>query len=150
MTNQREGRASGSLEDRLSHLIETADELCAGDERRRDVLLERGEAQGLRRGIAERAYDLAVEERLPPAYGIAVTAAGVSVQPLEGERSEVAEVNSGEPDWVDEPPPPAEAELERRLRQTFRRVRASLEDASTPRQAFTGFAREPDLEPFDY
>jgi hypothetical protein len=157
MTNQNQagiGSApdaeSDRLEDRLARLIETADDMCGGDEQRREPLVERAESRGVGRPLAERAYDLAVEERLPPAYGMAVAAAGVSVQPLDSPRPEVGAVESGEPDWVDEPPPPHDADVERRLRQTFRRVRSHLEETGTPRDAFAAFAREPDLESFDY
>lgn len=138
------------LEERLSRLIETADAMCGDNEMRREPLVERAEARGVERPIAERAYDLALEERLPPAFGIAVTAAGVSVQPLDSPRPEVGTTASGEPDWVETPPPPGQADVERRLRQTFRRVRSHLEATPGPRDAFAGFAREPDLESFDY
>jgi hypothetical protein len=140
----------GGLDDRLGRMIETADELCGDGELRREPLVERAEAQGVDRGLAERAYDLAMEERLPPAYGMAITAAGVSVQPLESPRPDVGEMNPGEPAWVDTPPAPGEADLERRLRQTFRRLRSFVDDAPSPHAAFTAFAREPDLESYDY
>jgi hypothetical protein len=157
MTNQNEHEAGGTpasdpdrLEDRLARLIDTADAMCADNEMRREPLVERAEARGVERPVAERAYDLAMEERLPPAYGLAVTAAGVSVQPLDSPRPEVGTTASGEPAWVDTPPAAGEADIERRLRQTFRRVRSHLEEAPTPREAFSAFAREPDLESFDY
>jgi hypothetical protein len=140
----------GGLDERLSRLIETADELCGDGELRREPLVERAEAQGLDRGLAERVYDLAMETKLPPAYGMAITAAGVSVQPLDSPRPDVGETISGEPAWVDTPPEPGEADLERRLRQTFRRLRSFVDDAPSPHAAFTAFAREPDLESFDY
>jgi hypothetical protein len=138
------------LDLRLARLVAMAGDVSGDDEQRREPLVERGEERGVSRGLAERAYDLAVEEHLPPAYGIAVVAAGVSVQPLDSPRPDVGATAGGEPDWVDPPPPAREADLERRLRQTFRRLRSHLEDAPTPRAALEGFAREPDLEPFDY
>jgi hypothetical protein len=149
-----QGRGStgrdGGLVERLGRMIETADELCGDGELRREPLVERAEAQGVDRGLAERAYDLAMEEKLPPAYGMAITAAGVSVQPLESPRPDVGETSSGEPSWVDKPPAPGEADLERRLRQTFRRLRSFVDDAPSPQAAFSAFAREPDLERYDY
>lgn len=165
MTNEETGRTDrehfssehsgnppsrGGLQDRLARLVESADELCGDGELRREPLLERAEALGVERAMAERAYDLGREEKLPPAYGIAVVAAGVSVQPLESARPDVGETTSGEPAWVDTPPEAGTADLERRLRQTFRRVRAFVDDAPTPGAAFSAFAREPDLETFDY
>jgi hypothetical protein len=138
------------LADRISELIESADELCAGEEQRREPLIERAEQHGLGRAQAERAYDLAVEEAIPPAYGIAVAVAGISVRLLESPAPDVQTVESTEPEWVDQPPPAREAELERRMRQTFRRVRSVLESSESPRSAFAALAEEPDLEPYDY
>jgi hypothetical protein len=140
----------GNLAERLDRMIDTADQLCGDGELRREPLVERAEAQGVDRGLAERAYDLAMEEKLPPAYGMAITAAGVSVQPLESPRPDVGETSSGEPSWVDTPPAPDEADLERRLRQTFRRLRSFVDAAPSPQSAFSAFAREPDLERYDY
>ncbi len=140
----------GGLGERLSRLLGMADAVCGDDEQRREPLVERGAAHGLSRPMAERAYDLAVEELVPPAYGIAVAAAGISVQPLESPEPDVGATSSGEPDWVDKPPPPDDADAERRLRQTLRRVRSHLADAPTPGEAFSALAREPDLETFDY
>lgn len=145
-----EAASRGGLQERLARLVESADEVCGDGELRREPLVERAEALGVERAMAERAYDLGREEKLPPAYGIAVVAAGVSVQPLESARPEVGETTSGEPAWVDTPPEPGTADLERRLRQTFRRVRAFVDDAPSPGAAFSAFAREPDLESFDY
>jgi hypothetical protein len=138
------------LADRISELIESADELCRGEEHRREPLIERAERQGLSRATAERAYDLALEESIPPACGIAVTVTGISVQPLESPAADVQAVEASEPEWVDQPPPAREAEVERRLRQTFRRVRSFLADSDSPRSAFAALAKEPDLEPYDY
>jgi hypothetical protein len=145
-----EGAGSDSLEGRLARLVETAAAMCGDEEMRREPLVERAEARGVDRATAERAYDLAMEERLPPAFGMAVTAAGVSVQPLESPRPEVGTTASGKPAWVDTPPPAHEADVERRMRQTFRRVRSHVEESADPRDALGAFAREPDLESFDY
>lgn len=139
-----------SVEGRLSRLIESADEICAGDEHRREPLVERGEAHGLSRATAERAYDIAVEEELPPALGIAVMAAGISVQPMDSPPPDVRATEPAQPEWVDRPPSDQDADYERRMRQTFRRVRSFLTDAPTPREAFAALAHEPDLETFDY
>jgi hypothetical protein len=142
--------ASEGLDARLARLVATADAMCGDGEMRREPLVERADSQGLERPIAERAYDVALEEGLPPAYAIAVVAAGVSVQPLDSPRPEVGTTASGEPAWVDTPPAAGEADVERRLRQTFRRLRSHLEDRSTPSGALGAFAGDPDLEPFDY
>jgi hypothetical protein len=149
MTRDQTGRA-GSLGARLDELLESSDELCAGDEQRREPLIERARSRGLDRELAERAYDLAVDEGLPPAYGIAIAAAGISVQPLESPPPDVQAAEPTEPGWVDRPPPAKEAAREWRLRQTFRRVRSFLPDSATPRDTFAALASEPDLEPYDY
>lgn len=139
-----------SLDGRVSRLIESADDLCADDEHRREPLLQRADSLGVGRAVAERAYDLAVEEQLPPAYAIALAAAGVSVQPLESARPDVGATEPSEPEWVDRPPAPVQADQERRMRQTFRRVRSLLAESDSPRAALTAFAAEPDIEAFDY
>lgn len=147
---QNENDPDHPISQRLTRLIETAEELCSDDEHRREPLLQRAEANGVGRGAAERAYDLAVEERLPPSYGIALVAAGVSVQPLDSPRPDVNAVEASEPEWVDRPPSRDQADVERRMRQTFRRVRSLLPEARTPRAAFTALADEPDVEAYDY
>ncbi len=148
--NDHEPTRPRSVEGRLARLIESTNDICAGDEHRREPLVERGEAHGLDRATAEQAYDIAVEEKLPPAYGIAVTAAGISVQSMETPPPDVRAAEAGEPDWVDRPPATGDADAERRMRQTFRRVRSVLAAAPTPRDAFEALAGESDLEIFDY
>jgi hypothetical protein len=153
MTDHNEDVRAGDpdgLETRLDRLTETADELCSRDEHRREPLVEWGEERGLRRELAEHAYDIAHEEQLPPAYGVAVAAAGISVAALESPAPDVGATEAGQPEWVDRPPGPRAAEVERRLRQTLRRLRSLLPASSTPADAIAALAREPDLEPFDY
>ncbi len=48
------------------------------------------------------------------------------------------------------PPSRDAAERERRLRQTFRRLRSKVDEADDPAAAFRAFVDEPDLEAFDY
>ena len=137
------------IEGRLAALIDDAAAFGDGPEHRREALLERAESRGLDRGVAERAYDVAREVGLEPAYALLVVAEGVSVQSYP--RSSGAEATEAvEPEWIDRPPSPEDARRERRLRETFRRLRSLLEDSPTPRDAFTRFAEEPDLEAYDY
>jgi hypothetical protein len=158
MTKQTDGSSGvdgpwpgdDALAGRLERVPDLADFICGDDEHRREPLIERGEARGLARAKAERAYDLAVEERLPPGCGVAVAAAGVSVQPLESAPPDVGTASPGEPAWVDPPPPDREAAAERRLRQTLRRVRSHLEATGSPGAALRALAAEADLERFDY
>jgi hypothetical protein len=121
-----------------------------GEEHRREALMERAEDRGVDRATAEQAYDIALEESLEPAYGIAVVLEGLSVRLLDGPRPGVNATEPNEPEWVDRPPSADAAELERRLRQTFRRLRAKAEETGGPAEALRAFAAEPDLEPYDY
>lgn len=146
---RRDGNGEHGLERRLARLITAAETIGAGREHRREALIERAESRGLARSDAEVAYDLAVEEGLEPAYALAVVGQGISVRNFgDSAGAEVSE--SVEPDWIDRPPTQREAVRERRLRETFRRLRAFLEDEPTPRDAIARFAREPDLESYDY
>lgn len=148
--NRSDEPEPGSLEHRLARLIAEADSLGGGREHRREQLVERAEAQGLARPTAEQAYDVAREVGLEPAFGMALVLGGVSVRPLDVEEPDVSAAESSEPEWVDTPPDPEQAARERRLRQTFRRLRSFLDSEPGPREAFTSFAGEPDLEEFDY
>lgn len=150
MSDNRKGRTGEpGIERRLARLITKADDLGAGREHRREALVERAEAQGLGRGAAEQAYDLALEEGVEPAYALAVIGEGISVRIFSGGAS-VEAAESVEPEWIDRPPAPEDAGRERRLRETFRRLRSILELEPTPRDALTRFAREPDLEAYDF
>lgn len=150
MSDNRKGRTGEpGIERRLARLITKADALGAGREHRREALVERAEAQGLGRGAAEQAYDLALEEGVEPAYALAVIGEGISVRIFSGGAS-VEASESVEPEWIDRPPAPEDAGRERRLRETLRRLRSFLELEPTPRDALTRFAREPDLEAYDF
>ncbi|HUG42127.1 MAG TPA: hypothetical protein VMM12_16785 [Longimicrobiales bacterium] len=150
MRHARSGRhGDAGLEGRLAGLIADAEDLGAGREHRREALLERAESRGLGRGEAEKAYDLAIEEGVEPAYALAVVGHGISVRSFGG--SPPAEASEAvEPEWIDRPPSADDATLERRLRETLRRLRSFLASEPTPRDALTRFAREPDLETYEY
>jgi len=144
------GAAEGGIERRLARLIGDAERLAADGEQRREPLIERAESRGLSRSEAERAYDLAVEEGLKPALGLALVVEGISVRQLGGGRPAAPASEPVEPEWIDEPPSPPQADRERRLRDTFRRLRAFVDSESDPRRAISSFAHEPDLETYDY
>lgn len=153
MTHHTDGHDEGaerSLDRRLERVLDTVMALGGSDEHRREQLVEEAEDRGLDRPLGEQVYDLAREERLNPAYALALVLEGVSVRPLPGPRPDVETAEPNEPEWVDAPPEPAEARLELRLRQTFRRFRSHLDARSEPRGALDAMARDPDLEPFDY
>lgn len=147
-TGEKDG--GSDLDARLTRLAEGVRGLGVGREQRREVLVERAESRGVGRPQAEQAYDVACEVGLEPAYGLAVVAEGVSVRPLSGTPADVDAAEPVEPEWVDAPPSPEQAARERRLRQTFRRLRSLLEESSSAESAFRAFAREPDLEAYDY
>ena len=149
------------LKDRLQRVLGTAEELGGAGELRRDRIVEGAEDRGLDRPTAEQAYDIAREERLQPAYALALVLEGVSIRPLESPAPDVETSEPNEPEWVDAPPAPELAERERRLRQTFRRFRSHLADAGSgaPDEsagpgvagaAVAALADEPDLEGYEY
>lgn len=135
---------------RIRRLLETTADLGGEDELRRDALVERAEELGLGRLAAEQAYDLATEESLKPAWGIAVMIEGVSVEPFSGAAPDVDASERAEPEWVDAPPLPGDAERERRLRLTFRRIRSRFEEAVDPESALDALSQDPDFEAYDY
>lgn len=139
-----------ALSHRIRRLLETTAELGGEDELRRDALVERAEACGLGRKAAEQAYDIATEESLKPAWGIAVVIEGVSVEPFSGSTPDVNASERAEPEWVDAPPLPEQAERERRLRLTFRRLRSRFEEAAGPESVLDALCQDPDLEAYDY
>ncbi len=151
MTAQnRSDPPGGTLDQRLHRLIDAVDGLGAGEEERREQLVERAEGRGLSRTTAEQAYDISREERLEPALGMAVVAEGLSVRLLDEAGADVATTESSEPEWLDDPPDPARAARERRLRTTFRRLRSLMDGDCDAREAVRAFARQPDLEQYDY
>lgn len=149
MTNKSGREAGQDLERRLARLVTEAEAMGSGREKRRETLIERAESRGVDRGDAERAYDVAIEESLDPAYALALVGQGISVRNFGGSAAAEAS-DSVEPEWIDAPPTAEDAGLERRLRETFRRFRSCLDGADSAREAVTAFAREPDLEAYDY
>lgn len=149
-TDEHNPGAERSLSRRLARVLETVETLGGSDEHRREKLVETAEDRGLDRPLGEQTYDLAREERLGPAYALALVLEGVSVRPLPGPRPDVETAEPNEPEWVDAPPEPAEARLELRLRQTFRRFRSHLDARGEPRGALDAMSQDPDLESYDY
>ncbi len=151
MTNhqdsQNEEDAAGARVDEVLRIVES---LGGADEHRREQLVDEAEERGIDRPVAEQAYDIAGEERLDPAYGLALVLAGLSIRPLSSPSPHVDATDATEPEWVDAPPGPELAERERRLRQTFRRLRSRLEECADERTALMELAREPDLEDHAY
>ena len=147
-TNQ--AASESDLQARLERLRRDADDLMAGQEQRRENLVLRAGERGLGRPEAEEAYDVAREVGLQPALGVALVAEGISIRPLDGGSADVEASDPVEPEWVDAPPPAEAASREKRLRQTFRRVRSLLEREGSPAEAIRALANEPDVEAYDY
>jgi hypothetical protein len=153
MTNDERAPGTGAddtLEERIRRLPSLTADLGGEDELRRDELVARAEERGLARPDAEQAYDIAVEENLKPAWGLAAVLEGLSVQPLGRSRPDVSTSEPNEPEWVDAAPDPEQAERERRLRQTFRRIRSRFEEGPDAGAAIDALCRDPDLEVHDY
>lgn len=149
MTHHKE-HDDGDVAQRVDGLLETVEKLGGADEQRRELVLEQAEERGLDRAVGEQAYDIAREENLLPAYGLALALHEVSVQPFDASSTQVETSEPNEPEWVDAPPPPEQADRERRLRQTFRRLRSHLEQAADPAEAVRAFGQEPDLQRHRY
>ncbi|HSL70291.1 MAG TPA: hypothetical protein VK864_08600 [Longimicrobiales bacterium] len=126
----------------------------AGRERRRAELLDDVEERAwIDRPVLELAYDLAEEEDLDTAIALELVGCGVAVVELEPPaRSVAGEAHSlTAPDWVAPPAEPADVlVLERRLRLTFRRFRALLEQHRDPAAAIEALAEQVDAQPYDY
>lgn len=123
----------------------------AAHERRHEALMEWAEQDlGLDRDYAEQVYLLAEEEELEPVFAFHLVKSGLGVRELEEPDQDMDEeaVQQAPPDWVVEDSVEFEdVALERRLRASFRRLRAHLEDHSTPAEAVMVFLDEPDVGP---
>jgi hypothetical protein len=120
-------------------------------EHRRSNLLERSQKRsGAPLHVLDRAYDLAIEEGLDPVLALELVGCGVAVIEL-APKEQLDESHSLTPDFVDpitEPLP--DIIRERRMRMTFRRMRAALEASDDLLAAIDHFAAEPDVGAFDY
>ena len=99
----------------------------AGVHRRQEELMDIAVTEdGLPRSFAEQVYDLSTEEDLPPAYGLAMVAAGIGVEELvPPESGDDVSIQQDPPDWVTSGgADPAAIRRERMLRASLRRLRA--------------------------
>jgi hypothetical protein len=120
----------------------------APHERRHEALMEWAETDlGLSREYAEQIYALAEEEDLEPVHAFQLVRSGIGVRELEEPEQDMDEaVQQAPPEWVAEDAVElANVILERRLRQSFRRLRSHLEESASPTEAITEFLREPDV-----
>ena len=122
-----------------------------GVERRHESVMAFAEGElGLERAYAEQVYMLSEEEQLEPIYAFQLIRCGMGVRDLvkpERDTEVYAASQEAPPDWVGEAMVEmSDATLERRLRNTFRRFRACLEDAATPVDAVHSFLAEADVD----
>ena len=149
--------AASSRGEAAACLLERARELATleGHERRRAELVDRAmRDSGMSWDEAERLYDLAQEEGLDPALAFELLHCGVLVrepptgpEPPEGETL----LEATPPEWLApaSTPPPLDAQRERRLRASFRRLRRLLEERGAPEDALVAYAEEPDVVRLD-
>lgn len=107
---------------------------------------------GHSREYADRIYDVALEEHLDPAIAFDVVLARLGVRELaEAHPDNWAETQVGAPTaWIEPATPPAEADLERQLRLTFRRLRSLVDQHGSTDTALAAFKREPDVGTVEY
>lgn len=152
----RDGREAAVLEalSRCRRAFPDAPLTDATQGRRREETLERAVAAlGWERSQAERVYDTAREEGLDPALALELVRSGVAVcdpAPDDNAAREGA-VEPGPPDWLMPPASlPADPSRERRMRESFRRVRSLLTEAAGAEDALCRFAAADDVDRCGY
>jgi hypothetical protein len=123
-----------------------------GESRRREDLIQRVLDAGHPHEYADQIYDVALEENCDPALAIEVVLAGVGVRdlmPAELDSWEETQVEAP-PQWIQAPPPADEADRERHMRLTFRRLRSLTEEHGSSQEALKAFVREPDVGDVEY
>lgn len=135
-------------------LMSRVELLAQGDgaERRHPQLMDWAAENGVSRELAEWAFELAKEEDLEPALGLAMVVSGVGVIELEPPTpiSEEDTRTLTPPEWVGPATePPAQVENERRMRNTFRRLRGEIARGDLVR-AFERLLDDPDVGPVEY
>lgn len=122
-------------------------------ERRHAELMEAHEARDAApRHVLELAYEIALEEGLDPAFALEMISCRVAVLELEAPTGASTEETHSltAPEWVAPPELPSELAIERRIRMTFRRMRAGFEQHGDPAAAIDWFATGPDVGLYDY
>jgi hypothetical protein len=104
------------------------------------------------RQVLELAYEISQEEGIDPALGLEVISCRVGVLELEPPTGATTEETHTltPPEWVAPAEAPAIMAIERRIRMTFRRMRAALERHDDPTTAIESFGNEPDIGACDY
>ena len=122
-----------------------------GESRRREDLIARLLEAGHSHEYADRVYDIAIEEHSDPALAVEVVLAGVGIRDLmpPPDSLETTQVEAP-PEWIEPPPPQEEADRERLMRQTFRRLRSLTEEQGSPHDVLRAFVSEPDVGDVEY
>lgn len=144
---------SGEDEVGLEFLLSRVEEVeeLADRHRRREELLEKAVEEGhVSREVAEEAYELALEEGIEPAFALEIVRARVAIDRPGEPEADVPAMQPTQPEWIEDPPPPAVAHRERVMRETFRRLRRLFEQYPDPKDAFRALAGADDFRAFDY
>ena len=119
--------------------------------RRREELVELAEEKlSLPREDAEAIYDISREEGLEPALAFELVRSGLAVCLTPETTGDAPVIDTGNPQWLEAAPPAEEADWERRLRATLRRMRGLVEKLNDDDAAFAAFVREPDVGACDF
>ena len=103
--------------------------------------------------LAEKLYEISLEEGLDPELAYEVVCSGLGVLPPPEGISNAPEqptVDKYLPSWMFPPLPADEVLRERTLRFSFRRVRRLIEEHGDTDAALRAFAEEPDVGPVGY
>ena len=122
-------------------------------DRRRSEIMEEAAQAGMSTELAELLYDIALEEGIDPAVGFDLVCSGLGVAPpSEGVSNAPADpmVDKYLPPWMFPAEPTDQVLRERMLRTSFRRLRAMLQEEADVEDAFSRFAREPDVGHYGY
>lgn len=126
---------------------------AAGVHRRHEELLDIAvQEDGMPLPLAEQVHEVAHQEGLAPAYGLALVAAGIGVEELvPPESGDDESVQQDAPEWVlVGSESQAAIARERHLRASFRRFRAHVDRDASIEAAVTNFLAEPDVGPITY
>jgi hypothetical protein len=134
------GSAEGLLPDDGADAAERA--------RRRMDVIEEAQEEGMSPELAEMMYDVAAEEGLDPVLAYELVCSGLGVAPPAGGVANDSDQPTSDkyyPTWLLPATPTDDVLRERMLRLSFRRLRSLLERHTDPAEAFSHYAREPDV-----
>ncbi len=118
--------------------------------RRQEVVGRAVREGGVDRDLAEQVYDVALQEGVEPAFALELVRCGVAVGGEPEVEPDEDTIQVGAPPWLAAAPSLSEAERERRLRMSLRRLRGLLETHESAEDALIAFVQEPDVEEGSY